>query len=57
MKTGDTAMDLRFSLLEGSADTVSNRKLGQAMLEGLTHSIRPIPASSKNTIDQEELIR
>ncbi len=50
-------MDLQCSLPKGSVDTVSNRKLGQAMLEGLTHSTLPIPANSKNTIDQEELIR
>jgi hypothetical protein len=50
MKTGHTAMDLPFSLPKGSVDTVSNRKLGQAMLEGLTHSTRPIPAVQKTLL-------
>lgn len=57
MKAGYTAMDSLFSLLKGSSEAVGNRKLGQAMLEGLTHSTRLIPAVQKNTIDQEELIR
>jgi hypothetical protein len=50
MKAGHTAMDSLFSLPEGSVDAVGNRKLGQAMLEGLTHSTRLIPAVQKTLL-------
>jgi hypothetical protein len=43
-------MDSLFSLSKESIDAVSNRKLGQAMLEGLTHSTRPIPAVQKTLL-------
>jgi hypothetical protein len=43
-------MDSLFSLSKESADAVGNRKLGQAMLEGLTHSTRPIPAVQKTLL-------
>jgi hypothetical protein len=43
-------MDSLFSLPEGSVDPVGNRKLGQAMLEGLTHSTQLIPAVQKTLL-------
>ncbi len=48
MKAEYTAMDSLFSLPQGSAGAVSIRKMGPAMLEGLTHSTRLIPAVQKH---------
>ena len=50
MRLGHIAMDSLLSLPQGSVDTVGDRKLGQAMLEGLTHSTRLIPVLQKTLL-------